>query len=120
VDVQNGAMWVQRGSQRGRLLVKKDLAEGGEFAGWDYSEAVDELFARNGVEEAVVEVRQGDVVFFDGVLVHRGEPIMVPGSFRHALASHYIVYDLQDWRHVRWPRLSFDGEQRHYPLVEAS
>ena len=57
VNVQNGAMWVQPGSQRGRLLVKKDLEEGGEFAGWDYSEAVDELFARNGMEEAVVEVR---------------------------------------------------------------
>ena len=40
---------------------------------------------------------------------------MMPGSFRQALAKHYIGYDLQDW-----PRLGFDGEQRHYPWVGAS
>ena len=65
VDVRNGAMWEQLGSQRGRLLVKKDLETGGEFAGWDYSEAVDELFVRNGMQEVVVEMRQGDGFFLE-------------------------------------------------------
>lgn len=119
VDVQNGAMLVQPGSHRGRLLVSADLAEGGEFAGWDYNEAVDALFERNAVEEVAVEVRQGDVVFFDGLLVHRGGPILAPGSFRHALANHYIAYGLQEWPHVRWPRVGFDGGERRYPVPQA-
>ena len=98
------------------MLVSADLAEGGEFAGWDYNEAVDALFERNAVEEVAVEVRQGDVVFFDGVLVHRGGPILAPGSFRHALANHYIAYGLQEWPHVRWPRVGFDGGERYFPV----
>lgn len=88
-------------------------------AGWDYNEAVDAIFQRNAVEEVAVEVRQGDVVFFDGVLVHRGGPILAPGSFRHALANHYIAYGLQEWPHVRWPRVGFDGGERHYPVPQA-
>ena len=98
---------------------KRGSGGGGEFAGWDYNEAVDALFERNAVEEVAVEVRQGDVVFFDGVLVHRGGPILAPGSFRHALANHYIAYGLQEWPHVRWPRVGFDGGERHYPVPQA-
>ena len=120
VDAQNGAMLVQPGSQHGRLLTQADLAEGGEFEGWDYNEAVDALFERNEIEEVAVEVRQGDVVFFDGVLVHRGGPILAEGSFRHALANHYIGYGLEAWPHVRWPRVGFDGQERRYPIAEAS
>ena len=112
VDEDNGAMWVQSGSHKGRLLTGGDFAEGGEFHGWDYNAAVDELCARNELPEIPVCVRQGDVVFFDGVLVHRGGPIGQPGSYRHSLANHYIAHGFSDWPHVRWPRVSFDGSQR--------
>ena len=60
----------------------------------------------------IVRVKRGDVVFFDGVLVHRGGPIGQPGSFRHVLANHYIARDFNDWPHVRWPRVAFDGSER--------
>jgi hypothetical protein len=95
------------GLAQNRLLKKDDFAEGGEFFDWDYNEAVDELFRRNDLPEEVVRVRRGDVVFFDGVLVHRGGPIGQPGSFRHVLANHYIARGLADWPHV-----SFDGGER--------
>lgn len=112
VDEKNGTIWVQSGSQKGRLLKKSDFEEGGEFFDWDYNEAVDELFRRNDLPEEVVRVRRGDVVFFDGVLVHRGGPIDQPGSFRHVLANHYIAHSFAPWPHVRWPRVSFDGRER--------
>lgn len=112
VDEENGTIWVQSGSHKGRLLKKDDFAEGGEFSDWDYNEAVDELFRRNDLPEEVVRVRRGDVVFFDGVLVHRGGPIGQPGSFRHVLANHYIARSFAPWPHVRWPRVSFDGSER--------
>ena len=120
VDVGNGAMLVQPGSHRGRLLTGDDFAAGAEFAGWDYNAAVDVLCERNGGEEVAVEVKQGDVVFFDGVLVHRGGPILERGSFRHALANHYIARGLADWPHGRWPRVAVDGSERHYPLPESA
>lgn len=109
VDEDNGAMWVQSGSHRGRLLTVSDFAEGGEFYEWDYNAAVDELCTRNATPETPVCVRRGDVVFFDGVLVHRGGPIGVPGAYRHSLANHYIARGFDRWPHASWPRVSFDG-----------
>ena len=109
VDEDNGAMWVQSGSHRGRLLTGSDFAEGGEFNKWDYNAAVDELCTRNANPETPVCVRRGDVVFFDGVLVHRGGPINMPGAYRHSLANHYIARGFDRWPHASWPRVSFDG-----------
>ena len=109
VDEDNGAMWVQSGSHRGRLLTGGDFAEGGEFHEWDYNAAVDELCTRNATPETPVCVRRGDVVFFDGVLVHRGGPIGMPGAYRHSLANHYIARGFDRWPHASWPRVSFDG-----------
>ena len=109
VDEDNGAMWVQSGSHRGRLLTGGDFAEGGEFHEWDYNAAVDELCTRNATPETPVCVRRGDVVFFDGVLVHRGGAIGMPGAYRHSLANHYIARGFDRWPHASWPRVSFDG-----------
>lgn len=112
VDEDNGAMLVQSGSHKGRLLTGSDFSEGGEFHEWDYNAAVDELCTRNAIPETPVCVRRGDVVFFDGVLVHRGGPIGKPGSYRHSLANHYIGHSFDQWTHSSWPRVSFDGSQR--------
>jgi hypothetical protein len=112
VDERNGTIWVQSGSHKGRLLTKDDFAEGGDFFEWDYNDAVDELFRRNDLVEEVVRVRRGDVVFFNGTLVHRGGPIGEPGAVRHVLANHYIAKNFAHWPHLRWPRVSFDGSQR--------
>jgi len=50
-----------------------------------------------------VEVAAGDVVYFHGVLVHRGGPILEPDSFRHVIANHYIPRCATDW-HLNWTR----------------
>ena len=112
VDEDNGAMWVQSGSHKRRLLTSSDFSEDGEFHGWDYNAAVDELCTCNAIPETPVCVRRGDVVFFDGVLVHRGGPFGKPGSYRHSLANHYIGHSFNQWTHSSWPRVSFDGSQR--------
>lgn len=116
----NGTIWVQPGSHRQRLLTKDDFADGGEFAGWDYNDAVDEQFSRNQADrqvrdEIAVEVPKGSVVFFHGVLVHRGGPIEQPGTDRHVLANHYIAHGLDDWPHTSWTRYAFDGTARQHP-----
>ena len=111
VGEENGTIQLQPGSHNGRLLTRADFAEDGEFAGRDYNDAVDGLFASNALPEAAVSAGKGDVVFFHGVLVHRGGPIRKTGSFRHALANHYIRSDLTDWP-LPWPRHRFDGTVR--------
>tara|TARA_B100000579_G_scaffold304887_1_gene254721 strand:+ start:1893 stop:2606 length:714 start_codon:yes stop_codon:yes gene_type:complete len=112
VDENNGTIWVQSKSHKGRLLTTADFDEGGEFFEWDYNTAVDELFRRNDLPEIPVRVRKGDVVFFDGKLVHRGGPVANKESFRHVIANHYIGQGFKDWPHTGWSRLSFDGSER--------
>jgi phytanoyl-CoA hydroxylase len=122
IDVSraNGTIWVQPGSHKQRLLTKSDFIEGAEFDGWDYNDAVDAQFERNIAsgqvrDEIPVEVPRGSVVFFDGVLVHRGGPIEQPGTDRHVLANHYIPHGFDDWPHTGWTRHGFDGVARRHP-----
>ena len=92
----NGAVRVQAGSHKGPLLTKAELDT---MDGTDYNDAVDRLFERNDLPEEIVEVELGDVVFFDGVLIHRGGPIVDVSSFRHAMANHYIGRSFVEWPH---------------------
>ena len=112
VDEDNGTIWVQSKSHKRRLLTNADFDTGGEFYEWDYNVAVDELFRRNDLQEIPIRAKRGDVVFFDGRLIHRGGPVTDTESFRHVIANHYIGKDFIDWPHTGWPRLSFDGSER--------
>jgi len=60
---------------------------------------------------------KGDVVFFDGRLIHRGGPILESGSFRHSWAGHYIPHSYNPWPYEDNPRLrvDFDGVCRFTP-----
>ena len=98
---RNGTVWAQAGSHKGRLLTRSDFLEGGEFHGVDYNDAVDMVFAENeasGMVEKPILAEKGDVLYFHGVLVHRGGEILEPGSSRHVYANHYVPS-------------TFDGEQ---------
>ena len=108
----NGAIRVQPGSHSGRLISKADF-EGSEaeFEGWDYNDAVDKLFEKNEKPEMSIVAAQGDVIFFHGVLIHGGGPIIKKGQFRHSLACHYIPYGFSEWP-LSWERISFDGGRR--------
>ena len=118
VNERNGTIYVQPGSHKGRLLTREDFEEGGEFHGWEYNPAVDELARRNDLPEVPVEASKGSVVFFDGVLIHKGGPIIEQGSDRHVLANHYIPYSFDDWPHRSWTRHAFDGRARLHPEPE--
>jgi hypothetical protein len=116
VGPDNGTIWVQVGSHKGRLITQKDMVnEKGEPLGTfgkHYDDAVQAEFEKNGMPEVPVEAKKGDVVIFDGKLIHRGGPIGVPGSFRHVMANHYIPYDFDGWPYADWLRYSFDDEKR--------
>ena len=122
VGARNGSIHVQVGSHKGPLMEKQDFrgdeeGERGLWYGWDQDDAFDALFERNGLPEIAIEAEQGDVVFFNGRLIHRGGPILEPGSFRHSWAGHYIPYPYNPWPYESQPRLrvSFDGFCRFTP-----
>ena len=67
-----------------------------------------------------MEVKQGALVFFNGLLVHCGELILERGSFRHAPADQYIARSLADWLDVHGPQMAFDGSEQYYRLPESA
>lgn len=121
VNENNGPLVVQPGSHKGRLITKNDVPmtfQPGETYEQQqtnrYFPKVKEVFVENGSKDVEVIVNQGDVVLFDGKLIHGGAPVREPGTRRHALACHYIPYDSENWERD-WPRISFDGSRRiHY------
>ena len=121
VDADNGPLIVQPGSHKGRLITKQDvpmtLLPGETYERQQhnrYFPAVKQVFHENGTEAVQVKVNAGDVILFDGKLIHGGAEILRPGTRRHALACHYIPYASENWERD-WPRFSFDGSQRvHY------
>jgi len=122
VSAQNGSIHIQVGSHKKPLMAKQDFREDeegnkGPWYEWDRDGAFDALFERNGLPEIAIEASKGDVVFFDGGLIHRGGPILEVGSFRHSWAGHYIPRSYNPWPYESTPRLriSFDGGCRFTP-----
>ena len=119
VSDENGTIWVQPGSHKIHLVTLEELkqkygVEGMTFPDPNYDIEIDALVERNrqeaGLSEMAVEVNAGDVVFFHGVLIHRGGPVKKPGSFRHVMANHYIPKDFDGWPWPddAWRRFGFD------------
>ena len=117
VGAHNGSICIQVGSHKKPQIKKADFLEGGEWFGYDSDRAHDALFKRNGLPEIAIEAEKGDVVFFDGGLIHRGGPVEVPGSFRHSWAGHYIPHSFDPWPYESLPRMrvAFDGQARFSP-----
>ena len=121
VDENNGPLIVQPGSNRGKLITKSDVPmtllpeETYELQQHNrYFPAVKQVFRGNGTDAVQVMVNAGDVILFNGKLIHGGAQILKPGTRRHALACHYIPYACENWERD-WPRFSFNGSRRiHY------
>lgn len=120
VGPDNGTIWVQPGSHLKRLItaadLEKEVGKPRPMFGNHYDDAVDALYEKNRTEglpaDQPVIARPGDVVIFDGRLIHRGGPVGKPGSFRHVMANHYIPNAYDGWPHQGWPRFTFDGVRR--------
>ena len=113
VDLDNGTIWLQKGSHKGSLVLRETaLLENGETDHPLRARLTQEIFEENDLSEIPAICSQGDVVLFSGRVIHRGGPIGKPSSFRHVLANHYIPYSFDEWPHVTWPRISFDGTRR--------
>ena len=111
VDENNGPLIVQPGSNRGKLITKSDVSmtllpeETYELQQHNrYFPAVKQVFRGNGTDAVQVMVNAGDVILFNGKLIHGGAQILKPGTRRHALACHYIPYASENWERD-WPTI---------------
>ncbi len=82
--IENGCLWVIPGSHRdGVLYQTKDHGRPDEF------DPTDEAFGFDDTAAVPVEVKTGDVVFFNGYLLHRSLKNRSAGT-RRALVNHYM------------------------------
>ena len=81
---------------------------------------VDVLCKRNGGKEVAVEVKWGDLVFFNGVLEHHGGAILEHRFFPHVSTYHSIARSLPDWLDVHGLQMSFDDSEQYYCLPESA
>ncbi|MFN2464232.1 MAG: phytanoyl-CoA dioxygenase family protein [Candidatus Dormibacteria bacterium] len=83
---ENGCMWMIPGSHKRGVLWPQHQHQDGRFdcTGEAYS------FPYTEADEVCCDVRAGDVVIFNGYVLHRSLPNTVPGSYRRALTFHYM------------------------------
>lgn len=83
-SIDNGCMWMHPGSHAPGVLYP--TRHHGESRFDSATEAYGFPFEREG--GVAVEVRAGDVVFFNGYVLHRSLPNRTAGAFRRALVVH--------------------------------
>lgn len=101
-DETNGCMQVVPGSHTWPLLCTEKA---------DTSQSFTDVTVPLPVGQAVhpVAMQPGDVLFFNGSLVHGSYPNTSPNRFRRALIGHYIEGDAQQVAQFYHPALRMDG-----------
>jgi phytanoyl-CoA hydroxylase len=84
--IENGCMWMHPGSHKAGVLWPMRAHGDARF------DVADEAFGHPYDREAgtPVEVRAGDVAFFNGYVLHRSLPNRTARGFRRALVTHYM------------------------------
>jgi phytanoyl-CoA hydroxylase len=110
-DAQNGALQVVPGSQDWPLLctVKADVSQ--SFT--DITVPIPE-----GTEVRTMLMDPGDVLFFNGQLVHGSGPNHTNDRFRRSLIAHYIEGDANEVATYYHPVLRMDGSQIELDVSE--
>jgi len=101
-DVENGCLQVVEGSQTWDVLctIKADTTQ-------SFTDVTVPL--PEGVEPTPVIMKAGDVMFFNGQLVHGSFPNTTTDRFRRSLIGHYIVGEAQQVAGFYHPVLHMDG-----------
>ncbi|MBI1295758.1 phytanoyl-CoA dioxygenase family protein [bacterium] len=71
-----------------------------------------------GMEPAPVLMKAGDVLFFNGQLIHGSFPNSSKGRFRRSLIGHYIVGDAEKVAKYYHPALRMDGSEVRLDIAE--
>ncbi|BDI28998.1 protein involved in biosynthesis of mitomycin antibiotics/polyketide fumonisin [Capsulimonas corticalis] len=104
VDAENGGMKVVPGSQREEIACPEKADPATSFTS-DY------VPVPAGMQAAHCDMKAGDVLFFDGRLIHGSTPNTSADRFRCSLIFHYVPESSQEMSEGYHTRLTFHGRQ---------
>lgn len=103
-DVENGCLQVVPGTQDIPVLCSKE-------ANLDESFTTDTVDLPEGMTPVPVTMKAGDVLFFNGQVVHGSFPNISKNRFRRSLIGHYIVGEAEQVAQWYRPVLRMDGSE---------
>lgn len=111
-DAENGGMMVVPGSQKLEVVCP-------ETADTTTSFTADHVPVPEGMKAVMTELRAGDVLFFNGSLIHGSTPNTSTDRFRRSLICHYVpegTTEMSHWYHgaIR----TFDGSRREIAVTQ--
>lgn len=102
-DFENGGMMVVPGTQDMEIVCP-------EHSNPDTSFTIDYVAPPKGTGPVHVDLKAGDVLFFNGSLIHGSSPNISPTRFRRSLICHYIpLNSVVGGSYLRNP-MTFDGK----------
>ncbi len=104
IDEENGCMQVVPGSHRWPMLCTTEADTSASFT--DVTVPIPD-----GVEAVPVVMEAGDVLFFNGSLVHGSFPNVSKSRFRRALIGHYVEDRAEQMGEFYQPVLRMDGTE---------
>ena len=110
-DDQNGTMFVVPGSHKGDIQCP-------HAADLKTSFTTEEVDIPEGLEQVQVNLKAGDVLFFNGALIHGSYPNVTKERFRRAFICHYVPERMTEMNSGYYPLHSFDGKTFTRGLAE--
>ena len=115
-DADNGALVIVPGTGRREMICPDDDSE----ALRKESFIAEGIRLPEGAEEVVAELEAGDVLFFNGSLVHGSHANKTADRFRRSLIFHYVPASCSQVATFYHPLLDFDGrviDKDHAPYL---
>lgn len=102
IDEENGCMSVIPGTQGIPMLCP---------GGSDHTQSFthDQVPIPQGLDATPMIMKEGDMLFFNGSLVHGSGPNLSEHRFRRIIVGHYIEGDAKKVAHYYFPVYKFDG-----------
>jgi ectoine hydroxylase-related dioxygenase (phytanoyl-CoA dioxygenase family) len=102
-DADNGTLFVVPGSHREKVLCPHaaDLSQ---------SFTTEEVDIPAGMEAVEVKMAAGDVLFFNGTLIHGSYPNTTSDRFRRSFICHYVGAGTTEMNSGYYPLHTFDGQ----------
>ena len=103
-DEENGTLVVVPGSHQYEIFCP-ERADSTRFF------TTEHVAVPPGLQEQPVLLKAGDVLFFNGSLIHGSYPNVSQDRFRRAFICHYVPSECAEVSHGYRPLLSFDGQE---------
>jgi ectoine hydroxylase-related dioxygenase (phytanoyl-CoA dioxygenase family) len=103
-DLENGSLFVVPGSQYSEVLCPHPADPSKSFS-------VEEVDIPDGMAPVEMRMGAGDVLFFNGSLIHGSYPNISKDRFRRAFICHYVPQDTEAMSAGYYPLHDFQGNQ---------